>query len=156
MYLETTVQAKNQDKAMSKFAETIYKEKYAWKENGTVVEDWDLTCERVVKNVMGSLDYSPDDIEYSKILEFMKARKFLPGGRYLYASGRPYHQTNNCLLLRVEDSREGWSELMYKAGMALMTGAGIGVVYSDLRESGAPIEKTGGQSSGPISLMRVI
>jgi hypothetical protein len=25
-------------------------------------------------------------------------RKFLPGGRYLYASGRGLHQTQNCLL----------------------------------------------------------
>lgn len=40
--------------------------------------------------------------------------------------------------------------------MALMTGAGIGVDYSDVRPSGTPIKKTGGVASGPIALMRMI
>jgi ribonucleoside-diphosphate reductase alpha chain len=58
--------------------------------------------------------------------------------------------------MRAEDSREGWSELLYKASMALMTGAGIGIVYSDVRENGSPIHKTGGLASGPISLMEMV
>jgi len=40
--------------------------------------------------------------------------------------------------------------------MALMTGAGVGVVYSDIRPSGSFIKKTGGQASGPISLMQMV
>lgn len=80
----------------------------------------------------------------------------MPGGRYLYASGLPLHQVNNCLLLRAEDSREGWADLSYKSEMALMTGAGIGVVYSDLRKAGAPIKKTRGVSSGPLAKMNII
>jgi ribonucleoside-diphosphate reductase alpha chain len=35
--------------------------------------------------------------------------------------------------------------------MALMTGAGIGVWYGDVRESGSVIERTGGVASGPVS-----
>lgn len=64
--------------------------------------------------------------------------------------------TGNCLLLRAEDSREGWSELMQKITMSLMTGAGIGVVYSDVRGEGMPIRKTGGTSTGPIALMQMV
>lgn len=64
--------------------------------------------------------------------------------------------TGNCLLLKADDSREGWADLMQKATMALMTGAGIGVVYSDVRGEGAPIRKTGGTSTGPIALMQMI
>jgi ribonucleoside-diphosphate reductase alpha chain len=37
-----------------------------------------------------------------------------------------------------------------------MTGAGIGIVCSDLREEGAPIRKTGGLSSGPLALMKIV
>lgn len=142
---------------MSAFARTIYEAKYAWKdENGEVVEDWTDTAFRVVSNVMGALGYSPGDLEFDEVLRLICERKFIPGGRYLYASGRGLHQTQNCLLLKVEDTRESWAELMSNAGMALMTGAGIGVDYSALRASGTPIKKTGGEASGPISLMKII
>jgi ribonucleoside-diphosphate reductase alpha chain len=40
--------------------------------------------------------------------------------------------------------------------MALMTGAGIGVDYSDIRPSGSVISKTGGTASGPVSLMEML
>jgi len=64
--------------------------------------------------------------------------------------------TGNCLLLRCHDSREGWSELLHNASMALMTGAGIGVDYSDLRSEGATIRGTGGKATGPIALMQML
>lgn len=142
---------------MSVFARTILDAKYAWKdEDGNVVEDWYGVAVRVVTNVLGALGYSPGDPEFDGTLQLIVDRKFIPGGRYLYASGRGLHQTQNCLLLRAEDSREGWAELMSNAGMALMTGAGIGVDYTDLRASGTPIKKTGGEASGPIALMKII
>jgi ribonucleoside-diphosphate reductase alpha chain len=40
--------------------------------------------------------------------------------------------------------------------MALMTGAGIGVVYSNIRPRGSIIKKTGGVASGPCALMQMI
>lgn len=142
---------------MSPFAKAIYEQKYAMKdEDGNVLEDWAKTSERVVSNVLGALNYGPDTEEYSKLLSLVEQRKFMPGGRYLYASGRSLHQTQNCLLLRAEDSREGWADLLHKSSMALMTGAGIGIDYSDVRASGTPIIKTGGLASGPISLMQMI
>jgi hypothetical protein len=58
--------------------------------------------------------------------------------------------------MRVHDSREGWSEITGKAMKALMTGAGIGIVYSDVRHEGAKIRKTGGIASGPLPLMQVV
>jgi ribonucleoside-diphosphate reductase alpha chain len=142
---------------MSAFAYGTYQRKYAFKdEDGNPIEEWNDTARRVVTNVLGALDYSEDSPEVRRLIELVSQRKFLPGGRYLYASGRPLHQTQNCLLLKAEDSREGWALLSYKAAMALMTGAGIGVVYSSLRERGAPIRKTGGFASGPISLMQIV
>lgn len=64
--------------------------------------------------------------------------------------------SGNCLLLRAQDSREGWSDLLHKASMALMTGAGIGVDYSSVREEGAIIRRTGGLATGPIALMQML
>ena len=142
---------------MSHFALTQFNQKYAWKDQaGNVTETSENTAERVTSNVLGVLGYGPGDMEYDKTLAAIKAKKFMPGGRYLYASGRPLHQTQNCLLLKADDSREGWASLMYKASMALMTGAGIGVDYSDVRPSGTPIKKTGGTASGPISLIKIL
>lgn len=142
---------------MSPFAQGIYEQKYALKdEAGRPIENWPDTAKRVVHNVMAALNYGPDSYECQRLVELVTERKFMPGGRYIYASGRPFHQTQNCALYRAEDSREGWADLNKKVTMALMTGAGVGIDYSDLRAEGAPIKKTGGFSSGPISLMEII
>lgn len=125
----------------TEFAETIFKRKYS--KDGK--ESWAQTCQRVAEAV-----------GYNAILNHMEERRFIPGGRYLYAAGRPFHQVNNCFLFRAEDSREGWANLMRKATHALMTGGGIGVDYSDVRPEGSSIVKTGGVATGPIALMRMV
>lgn len=142
---------------MSAFARSVYEQKYAWKdEEGNVVEDWDTTAWRVASNVLHALGYSKESPEVQTVYELIRDRKFIPGGRYLYASGRELHQVQNCLLLKAEDSREGWAELLYKSAMALQTGAGIGVDYSGIRPSGSVIRRTGGTASGPIALMKMV
>jgi ribonucleoside-diphosphate reductase alpha chain len=142
---------------MSPFASTIYQQRYAWKdEDGTPTETWNGTALRVTTHVLGALGFGPGDREFESTFELIRERKFLPGGRYLYAAGRDLHQTQNCLLLRGEDSREGWADLLKKSAMALQTGAGIGVDYSDVRGSGTPIRRTGGVASGPLALMNMV
>lgn len=141
---------------MSEFSKTIMEQKYSQTLKDGTKETWENISYRVTKNVMKSVGYSMKDQLSKDIFEVIKEKKFIPGGRYLYSSGRDYHQTQNCLLLRAEDSREGWSDLMHKSSMALMTGAGIGVVYSDIRSEGKLIRKTGGKASGPIELMKIV
>lgn len=139
---------------MSTFAKTIMEQKYSHTKNDGVKETWEEIAVRVARKVMKATSASPKIV--NEIAEIIKSKKFIPGGRYLYASGRQFHQVQNCLLLRAEDSREGWADLMQKATMALMTGAGIGIVYSDVRAEGKPIRKTGGTSTGPLALMQMI
>lgn len=139
---------------MSSFANTIYQNKYAepgetWADNGPGSKS---TPRRVVENVMGP--YLPELVE--EVIALIEQRKFMPGGRYLYASGKTFHQTQNCLLLDVEDSREAWANLMQRITNGLMTGAGIGVVYSKLREKGALVKGMGGKSTGPLALMEMV
>ena len=131
------------------FAESIFKQKYSL--DGQ--ESWSDTCNRVVKSVCGQLLDKEDQEEIFKI---MFERKFIPGGRYLYSSGRPWHQVNNCFLFRAEDSSEGWSDLMGKSTAALMSGGGIGIDYSALREEGAILKRKGGVSTGPIAAMQMV
>lgn len=141
-----------QELQFSAFAHTIYKQKYSLEGR----EEWPDTAQRVASSVLSALGYQAGSDEVQRTAGYITQRKFIPGGRYLYASGRPLHQVNNCLLLSVADSREGWGELWRKAGMALMTGAGIGVEYSHIRPKGSRISRTGGESSGPVSLMNTV
>ena len=133
----------------NKFAQDIFLQKYSMDQQ----ESWNETCKRVVEAVCGQL---LDNETKDKILKLMVERKFIPGGRYLYSAGRAFHQVNNCFLFRASDSREGWSDIMHKITMSLMTGGGIGIDYSDVREEGATIKKTGGYSTGPIALMEMV
>lgn len=138
----------------SPLAKEIAKLKYLHTKGNGQKETWAELAHRVASTVFSSIRVNKDIPELVESL--IRQRKFMPGGRYLYATGRPFHQTQNCVLFRAEDSREGWSDLMYKSTMSLMTGAGMGAVYSDLREKDAPIKKTGGVSSGPLSLMQMV
>lgn len=137
---------------MSVWARTIMEQKYSHKLEDRL-ETWEEISYRVARNVLKSVNASKSQIDQTAKL--IADRKFIPGGRYLYASGRPFHQVQNCLLLRAEDSREGWSEHLQKCSMALMTGAGIGIDYSLIRPEGAVIRKTGGFATGPLALMQM-
>jgi ribonucleoside-diphosphate reductase alpha chain len=139
---------------MQPFALTVMNDKYAHTLPDGTKETWEQIAHRVAKYVMKSVNASKELTK--EIEEAIAQRKFMPGGRYLYASGRPLHQTQNCVLLRAEDSREGWSDLLYKVSMALMTGAGVGVVYSDVRAEGKTIRRTGGKATGPLALAQML
>lgn len=139
----------------SPFAKAIMQHKYAHDtENGK--ETWEQIAQRATKHPLKAVGVTMRDKLAKDLCRYITERKFIPGGRYLYASGRPFHQTQNCLLLKATDSREGWAELLHKASMALMTGAGIGVDYSEVRHKGSRIRKTGGYATGPIALMQML
>lgn len=144
----------NTSPSFSPFADRIRQDKYAMVKPDGSRETWDETAERVAKHVLRAVNAPKSTV--TRTTQLIRERKFMPGGRYLYASGRTFHQVQNCLLLRVDDSREGWADLLQKATMALMTGAGIGIDYSGIREEGKLIRKTGGFASGPIALMQAV
>ena len=144
----------------TEFAAGLYDERYRHKQ---LDRGWNDTSRRVVTHPFKALiDVAPQREHAAlyaaaeRVYELHSQRKAIAGGRYLWAAGRPLHQVNNCVLLRCPDSREGWATTSYNAEMALMTGAGIGVWYGDVREAGAPIEKTGGVASGPLPKMRQV
>lgn len=140
---------------VSTFAKTIMEEKYSHTVEG-VKEDWAAISRRVIKNVFRSVGITMRDRLAKDALRLMEERKFIPGGRYLYAAGLPMHMTNNCYMLHADDSREGWAELLQKASLALMCGGGVGINYSSIRHEGSRIRKTNGVATGPIALMQMI
>jgi ribonucleoside-diphosphate reductase alpha chain len=136
---------------MSALARTTFGNKYAHDVSGRK-EEWAELAERQVGSVVRP--YLNGVAE--RLRPHVEARRFVPGGRYLYAVGRRYPQVNNCFLFRAHDSREGWADLMSRVTSSLMTGGGVGVVYSDLRPEGTPIRGMGGTSTGPCALMRMV
>jgi ribonucleoside-diphosphate reductase alpha chain len=117
-------------------------------------ETWEAIAHRVPTAVLHAVKAPKSHVRDTEAL--IAAKKFIPGGRYLAASGRAFHQVQNCLLNNAEDSRAGWADIMHKATMGLMSGAGIGNWYGDLRGEGRAIRKTGGFSSGPLALMQMV
>jgi ribonucleoside-diphosphate reductase alpha chain len=139
------------------FSYNIFKLKYAL----TQSETWHQRAITIVDSVCGTNGGTTYPIlskeERDELVEAITKFKFLPGGRYIYYSGREAKFYNNCYLLRAEeDSREEWSDLTKRAMSCLMTGGGIGIDYSRLRESGRLLRRTGGTASGPIPLMHTI
>lgn len=142
---------------MNSFAKTIMERTYShYLSDEERLETWEEITHRVVKNVMKAVDVDMRQQLAQRLKQAIIAKKFIPGGRYLHSAGNAFHQVNNCLLLKVHDSREGWAELLQKSSLALMSGAGVGVDYSDIRPEGAAIRKTGGIATGPIALMQIL
>jgi ribonucleoside-diphosphate reductase alpha chain len=136
------------------FAQTVIQQKYSKFPTLQDQQSWPEIAKRVAKNVLSVVPVSKDIID--ELAYRISIRQIIPGGRYLYAAGRDYHQVQNCLLLRAEDSREGWSEIMHNSSMALMSGAGIGIEYSRVRPKGELIRRTGGEATGPTALMQMV
>jgi ribonucleoside-diphosphate reductase alpha chain len=135
----------------NQWAEDTFQRKYAHKEGANT---WPELCHTLTYEVAGDI-LSPSEL--SLLQESMTDMKFVPGGRYLYYAGRPLSFYNNCYLLKAEfDTREEWGALVKRASDCLMTGGGIGIDYSILRERGARLSRTGGEASGPIPLMEAI
>lgn len=135
----------------------VFFQKYAQGGN----DSWDNLAIRLVDDVCGTMGNTLHPIlsssERDQLIQYIKEMKFIPGGRYLYYSGRPVHAWNNCFLLRAEfDTREEWANVMWRATSCLMLGGGIGVDYSRIRPSGRSLSRTGGISSGPLSLINMV
>ena len=137
----------------SKFSEDIFNHKY--RHEGA--ETWAALAHTLVIDVMSAGGDAVSKEDKVQLEEYIRDLKFIPGGRYLYYAGRPNKFFNNCYLLKAEeDTREDWADLSWKSESCLMTGGGIGVDYSVYRAEGSPIQRTGGQASGPIPKMNMI
>ena len=134
----------------NKFSEDIFNYKY--RHEGA--ETWEQLAKTLATDVVGGL--VPTDIQQD-IEEMIATMQFVPAGRYLYYAGRPVKAFNNCFsLFGIEDTREDWADLSWKAESCLSSGGGIGVDYSVYRAKGSALKRTGGEASGPVSKMRMI
>jgi ribonucleoside-diphosphate reductase alpha chain len=141
----------------SQFAEDIFNNKYAH----AGCETWAKLAHVLVEGVCGpDKDHAEGLLcrnDREQLEKYICDLKFIPGGRYLYYSGRSRKYFNNCFMLKAEeDTREDWANLSWKCESCLMTGGGIGIDYSVYRPSGRVLHGTGGVASGPIPKIHMI
>ena len=91
-----------------------------------------------------------------RFTEVMSHNRFIPGGRIWYGSGRAKGQLLNCFVVPTADSREGWAKAVSDMLIISGTGGGVGMNFSPIRPRGTPIQGTGGEATGAVSLMEVI
>ncbi len=143
---------------MTAFRTELGREIFAQKYAQNRYETWADRCHVVINSICGDVNGTKNRLmnkdDADQLVQYMIDFKFLPGGRYLWYSGRQARFYNNCYLLKAEeDSREEWAALWQRAGSCLMTGGGIGIDVSKFRPKGRTLSKTGGVSSGPIPFL---
>jgi ribonucleoside-diphosphate reductase alpha chain len=136
---------------LNELAETIFKQRYARSED----ESWEEASRRVARFASTAEDNGKvakfEDLFYEEIV----SNRFMPGGRIWYGAGRKVSQALNCFVIPVDDSREGWGQMLYDTTVISGTGGGIGANYSDVRPRGASIQGTGGVATGAVSAMKM-
>lgn len=81
-------------------------------------------------------------------------RRFIPGGRILFALGNPYFTATqkNCYVLSLrDDSLEAINDLRKEMARTYAMGGGVGIDLSMLRPNGAPVKNCALTSSGAAS-----
>ena len=104
---------------------------------------------------IASCEKNKEEIE-KIFLEQMVSGKFIPAGRIL-ANARPESKLknyNNCFTIDLEDSMESIYNSLKEDALISKMGGGVGFNISKLRPKGDTLSK-GGESSGPISFLRV-
>ncbi|MGE0404550.1 MAG: ribonucleotide reductase N-terminal alpha domain-containing protein, partial [Kofleriaceae bacterium] len=136
----------------------VLRARYLARENGVVVETPEQLFRRVAQHISSietSLGYSEVEVAEARATfeRMMSSLEFLPNSPTLMNAGRPLGQLAACFVVPVDDSTTGVFEAVRWAAEIQKTGGGTGFSFSRLRPAGDLVASTGGNASGPVSLM---
>ena len=127
---------------------------------GRVIEDRDGMLWRVA-NAIASVEktYGASDGEVKRAARafhrIMSQRLFLPNSPTLMNAGLPKGMLSACFVLDIDDSIESIFDTVKAASLVQKAGGGTGFAFDSLRPTGDRVASSGGETSGPISFMRV-
>lgn len=111
--------------------------------------------DRVVMTALG-LAQGDKDLAGDYITEIIEGR-FQPATPTFLNLGRKQRgELVSCFLLRIEDNMESISRAINSALQLSKRGGGVALLLSNIRETGAPIKKVEGQSSGIVPVMKLL
>ena len=108
--------------------------------------------------VLTAVHLSGGDYELAKdLVEIMITGRFQPATpTFLNAGKARGGEMVSCFLLRVEDNMESIGRGINSALQLSKRGGGVGLLLTNLRESGAPIQDTPDVSSGVVPVMKIL
>jgi len=108
-----------------------------------------------VERRYGASQEQVDNLEFV-FYEMMSQGKFLPNSPTLMNAGRDEGVLSACYVLPLDDSIEGIFATVKHMALIQKAGGGTGFSFDRLRPAGDLVASSGGQTSGPISFLKVL
>jgi ribonucleoside-diphosphate reductase alpha chain len=136
-------------------AEEIWTAKYRYQAQDGADQDYADTIARVAKAVAEAEAPEVRAFWQGRFAEALTGFRFIPAGRILAGAGTGRVVTLfNCFVMgTIPDSLDGIFAHLKEAALTMQQGGGVGMDFSTIRPSGAPVSGVGAEASGPLSFM---